>query len=241
MGLFYTTEATPTSAFFEGLVRGFDFRLFDWISLVYALLRRKRGTSLESTDNSERRERLVEAYVLMSIAEFEKGEAAVSAVESFALRRNSFAADALLGAMPTYGVVRHYEHLAPGARDRIVDEANARMEAVADAEFEHFAWMLSRGYSGILLGVGVSVLLWMSALALAFVNLLWEGIAVFAAYIILCTCSTFYVSLTGVRDERFTGKFFPAALFARNRPVLDNLTDSGVGTSKAKDKRRPLK
>lgn len=211
MHLIYRSDATPTSAFFEGLVR-----VFDWWSLVLFLRRKQRRFFVED-DDPDRSRRVIDSYVRDSIATFELEEADKLSDVPIIPRRVSVVADTMLGSLPTDDVIIYYEGIVPGAVDRIMERASDRLKRDSEAELKFFDSLCRQGYRGMVAGFILTMLLGVGALALVYTNFLWPGLALVGTNVALVACSIAYVSWVGLRCRWFTGEFFPKAFRAGSR------------------------
>ena len=207
MHLIFSSRATPTTAFFEGLVR-----VFDWWSLFLALRRNHRSISFGS-DNSGRSQQVIDRYVRDSISAFEIEEADRLSEVPFIPRRVSMTADISLGPLPSDDVIIHYEGIVPGAVDRIMGLASNRLKDDSEAELKYFSGLCRQGYRGMVAGFILTILLGSGALFLVYFNVLWAGILLVGANFALGACATAYVSRAGLRGRWFTGDFFPRAFY----------------------------
>lgn len=219
MHLFFSTRATPTTAFFEGFVR-----VFDWWSLFLAMRRKQKRVFFDNEDeddDSDRSIQVVDRYVRESIATFEAEEAHRLSDVPFIPRRVSVAADIQLGPLPTEDVIIHYENLVPGAVERIMGLASERLKTDSEAELSYFRILCRQGYRGMVAGFILTLLLGGGALFLMFTNVLWAGILLVATNFAIGGCATAYVSLGGLRERWFTGEFFPRIFYTWGRYRLD--------------------
>lgn len=207
MHLIFSSYATPTTAFFEGLVR-----VFDWWSMFLALRRKHRSISFGGY-NSERSQQVIDRYVRDSISAFEIEEADRLSEVPFIPRRVSVAADTTLGPLPSDDVIIHYEGIVPGAVDRIMGLASDRLKDDSAAELKYFSSLCRQGYRGMVAGFVLTILLGTGALFLVYFNVLWAGILLVGANFALGACATAYVSWAGLRGRWFTGDFFPRAFY----------------------------
>ena len=167
MHLIYNSYATPLSAFFEGLVR-----VFDWGALLIALRRKQRRIFFEN-DDPQRNQRLIDRYIVESIAAFESEETEKLSEVPFISRRAFAVADIVLGPLPTDEVIISYEEVVPGAIDRIMGHASQRLQDDSEAEIRHFDNICRQGYRGMVSGFVLTLLLTGSALLLVFLSQLW--------------------------------------------------------------------
>ena len=223
MHLFYSSRATPRSAFFEGMVR-----VFDWWALFLSL-RRKSRRILAENDNPDRNQRVIERYVRDSIADFEVEETDKLSDVAFIPRRIFVVADIVLGPLPTEEVIIHYEGIVPGAVDRIMRRASERLKYDSETELRHLRILCRQGLRGMVAGFILTLLLTVSALVLVYFGLLWAGILLVAINFALGAASTLYVSKAGLRRRWFTGEFFPRIFHTDNMYRLD----------KSENRRRP--
>ena len=207
MHLIFSSRATPTAAFFEGLVR-----VFDWWSLFLAL-RRKHRRILFERDGPDRSEQIIDRYVRDSISTFELEEYDRLSQVPFIPRRISVAADATLGTLPSDNVIIHYEGIVPGAVDRIMGLASDRLKNDSEAELKYLSTLCRQGYRGMVAGFILTLLLGGVALFLLYTNVLWAGVLLVGINFVLGACSTAYVSRVGLRGRWFTGEFFPRIFY----------------------------
>ena len=203
MPLIFSSRATPTAAFFEGLVR-----VFDWWSLFLAL-RRKNRRILFERDGPDRSQQIIDRYVRDSISTFEQEEFEKLSDVPFIPRRISVAADTTLGPLPSDDVIIHYEGIVPGAVDRIMSLASDRLKSDSEAELKYLSTLCRQGYRGMVAGFIITLLLGGSALFLLYTDVLWAGVLLVGTNFFLGACSTAYVSRVGLRSRWFTGEFFP--------------------------------
>ena len=211
MHLIFSSRATPTAAFFEGLVR-----VFDWWSLVLAL-RRKQRRILFEREGPDRSQQIIDRYVRDSISTFELEEFDKLSEVPFIPRRISVAADATLGPLPSDDVIIHYESIVPGAVDRIMGLASDRLKSDSEAELEYLTRLCRQGYRGMVAGFILTLLLGGSALFLLYTNVLWAGVLLVGINFVLGACSTAYVSRVGLRGRWFTGEFFPRIFYKADK------------------------
>ena len=203
MNLIFSSRATPTAAFFEGLVR-----VFDWWSLFLAVRRKNRRILFERND-PDRSQQIIDQYVRDSISTFEQEEFEKLSEVPFIPRRVSVAADTTLGPLPSDDVIIHYEGIVPGAVDRIMGLASDRLKNDSEAELEYLTKLCRLGYRGMVAGFIITLLLGGSALFLLYTDVLWAGVLLVGINFFLGACSTAYVSRVGLRGKWFTGEFFP--------------------------------
>ena len=211
MHLVFSSRATPTTAFFEGLVR-----VFDWWSLFLSVRNKQSRIFFENEtegDDSDRSVQVIDRYVRDSIATFEVEEADRLSVGPFIPRRVSVAADTQLGTVPSDSVIIHYESIVPGAVDRIMGLASDRLKVDSEIEIEYFSRLCRQGYRGMVAGFVLTMLLGGVALFLLFSSVLWAGILLVGINFALGACATAYVSLGGMRARWFTGEFFPSIFY----------------------------
>ncbi len=215
MHLIFSTRATPTTAFFEGLVR-----VFDWWSLFLAVRHKEKRVFFENEfegSDSDRSRQVIDRYVRDSIATFEIEEANRLSEVEFIPRRVSVAADSQLGTLPSDDVIIHYESIVPGAVDRIMGLASERLKVDSETELKYFSRLCRQGYRGMVAGFVLTLLLGGAALFLMFTNVLWAGILLVGINFGLGGCATAYVSLAGMRARWFTGEFFPRIFYTEDR------------------------
>ncbi len=217
MHLIYNSYATPFSAFFEGLVR-----VFDWGALLIALRRKQRRIFFEN-DDPQRNQRVIDRYIVESIAAFESEETEKLSEVPFISRRAFALADIVLGPLPTDEVIISYEEVVPGAIDRIMGHASQRLQDDSEAELRHFDNICRQGYRGMVSGFVLTLLLTGSALLLVFLSQLWAGITLVGFNVMLGISATIYVSRAGLRTRWFTGDFFPGVTYARKRYRLGEI------------------
>ena len=203
MNLIFSSRATPTAAFFEGLVR-----VFDWWSLFLAIRRKNRRILFERND-PDRSQQIIDRYVRDSISTFEQEEFDRLSEVPFIPRRVSVAADTTLGPLPSDDVIIHYEGIVPGAVDRIMGLASDRLKTDSEAELEYLTKLCRLGYRGMVAGFIITLLLGGSALFLLYTDVLWAGVLLVGTNFALGACSTAYVTRVGLRGKWFTGEFFP--------------------------------
>ena len=120
----YYNRTTPVLAFFEGMVRSFD-----WGALVELVKRRQRNEpERERRRDKGWSERIVTWYIRDSISAFEAEETRKLARDAMLYRCRCSAANVMLGPMPTKDVILRYENMVPGACDRIMNRASERLE-----------------------------------------------------------------------------------------------------------------
>ena len=203
MNLIFSSRATPTAAFFEGLVR-----VFDWWSLFLVVRRKNRRILFEKND-PDRSQQIIDRYVRDSISTFELEESDKLSEVPFIPRRVSVAADTTLGPLPSDDVIIHYEGIVPGAVDRIMGLASDRLKDDSEAEIEYLTKLCRLGYRGMVAGFILTLLLGGSALFLLYTDVLWAGALLVGTNFFLGACSTAYVTRVGLRGRWFTGEFFP--------------------------------
>ena len=218
MNLISSSRATPTAAFFEGLVR-----VFDWWSLVLTLCRKQKRIFLES-NNPDRSRQITNRYVRDSITAFEVEEADSLSQVPFIPRRLSVAADTVLGSLPMDDVIVHYESIVPGAVNRIMGRASDCLKDDSEAELRYFDSLCRQGYRGMVAGFVLTLLLGGGALVLLYANALWAGLLLVGTNFALGVCATAYGSKAGLRGRWFTGDFFPKVFYAGSKYRL-NRTD----------------
>ena len=211
MHLIYDSYATPVSAFFEGMVR-----VFDWGALLLALRRKQRQFSFNA-DDPERSQRVVDSYIRDAIATFEVEESEKLSEIPFVSRRGCPAADITLGPLPNEDVIITYEEIVPGAVSRIMGRASDRLKGDSQAELEHFKGLCQKGHRGMIVGFILTLLLSASALLLIFAGALFPGLVLVGINIATGVLSTVYVSKAGLRGRWFTGEFFPSMSPVRSR------------------------
>ena len=195
-------------------------RIFDWWA-IFLSLRRKSREIFVVDDDPDRNERVVDQYVRDSIADFEIEEADRLRQVPFIPRRVSVVADRVLGPLPTEEVIIHYESIVPGAVNRIMGRAAARLKSDSKAELNHFKNLCRQGFRGMVTGFIFTLILTASALFLVYSNFLWAGILLVATNFALGASSTLYVSKAGLRGRWFTGEFFPRIVFPGSKYRLD--------------------
>ena len=219
MHVIFSTSATPTTAFFEGFVR-----IFDWWSLFLTLRRKQKRIFFDrqdDDDNSSRNRQIVDRYVRESISAFEREEADNISDAPFLPRRVSVAADTQLGTMSSEDVIIHYEGVVPGAVERIMGAASDRFKEDSEAELEHFGNLCRQGCRGMVAGFILTMLLSCGAIFLLFNGVLWAGLLLVGANFALGACATAYVSLGGLRERWFTGEFFPKVFYPQYKYRLN--------------------
>ena len=221
MHLIFSTRATPITAFFEGLVR-----VFDWWSLFLAVRHKRERILFENEyqgNDSERSVQVIDRYVRDSTTTFELEEAERLSEVPFISRRVSVAADTLLGPLPTDDVIIHYESIVPGAVDRIMGLASDRLKMDSEAEISYLRRLCRQGYRGMVAGFLLTLVLGGTAIFLMFTNVLWAGILLVGINFGLGACATAYVSLGGMRERWFTGEFFPRVFYTEDKYGLDRI------------------
>ena len=204
MPLIYDSYATPVSAFFEGMVR-----VFDWGALLLALRRKQQPFSLK-TDDPERNVRVVDRYVRDAIASFEIEESEKLSQVPLVPRRGCAVADIVLGPLPNEEVIISYEEVVPGAVNRIMARASDRLKGDSQAELDNFKDLCQKGYRGMVVGFILTLVLSVSALLLIYFGALVAGLALVGLNIAMGVLATVYVSRAGLRGKWFTGEFFPS-------------------------------
>ncbi len=207
MNLIFSSRATPTAAFFEGLVR-----VFDWWSLILTL-RRKHKRILFERNGPDRSQQIIDRYVRDSISTFELEEYDKVSQVPFIPRRISVAADATLGPLPSDEVIIHYEGIVPGAVDRIMGLASDRLKSDSEAELNYITRLCRQGFRGMVAGFILTLLLGGSAMFLLYTDVLWAGLLLVGINLALGACSTAYVTRVGLRARWFTGEFFPRSFY----------------------------
>lgn len=201
----YYNRTTPVLAFFEGMVRSFD-----WGALVELVKRRQR----DEPERERRRdkgwsERIVTWYIRDSISAFEAEETRKLARDAMLYRCRSAAANVMLGPMPTKDVILRYENMVPGACDRIMNRASERLEQDGDAELELLKQRGRQGYMGMAAGFALAMLLTGIALLLILTGNSWAGFGVMGINGVLGASASIYVTKAQVRDKLYTRDFFP--------------------------------
>lgn len=211
MNLVYSSYATPFSAFFEGMVR-----VYDWGSLIPSLRNRERRFQMEDGD-PDRRTRIVDRYVRDAIAAFESEEAERLTDLPLVHRRASAAADIVLGSLPADEVLIQYEGIVPGAVNRIMGRASERLGRDSDTEVRYLEDLCRQGFRGMVAGFILIMLLSGIALFLIYSGSLAEGLALVGVNLAIGLCATYYVSKTRLRRRWFTGEFFPRVFTRKSK------------------------
>ena len=146
MNLVYNSYATPHSAFFEGMVR-----VFDWGSLILSLRKKERRFQLDNND-PERRTRIVDHYVRDAMALFESEETERLSALPVMYRRAFATADIVLGSLPADKVLIQYENLVPGAVDRIMGRATEKLDQDSETELRYLENLCRQGFRGMVAG-----------------------------------------------------------------------------------------
>ncbi len=222
MHLIFGSRATPLSAFFEGMVR-----VFDW-GILLLMMRRKQRRALFENGDLQRGRRVVDRYINEAVADFESEEADSLSEVPFIPRRGCAIADIVLGPLPTDEVMVRYEQIVPGAVDRIIGRASDRLKDDSEAEIRHFDNLCRQGSRGMVVGLVITLLFAAIALVLVYSNLLWAGLVLVGINIALGLAATVYVTKAGLRRKWFTGEFFPRLFFSKSGYPVEKIARQGA-------------
>ena len=200
----YQNRTTPFLAFLEGLVRAFDWGIL----LEFRKARKERRSDKEEREDREWRDRIVDWYIRDSIGAFEAQEAGKLAKDPMLSRRAFAVADIFLGPVSTQDAILRYEQLVPGACDRIMERATARLDRDGEAEIDLLKERAKQGYMGMAAGFILMLLFTGSALFLVYTDRSWAGFSLIGLYIGIAVCVSVYISKAKLRRKFYTRDFF---------------------------------
>ena len=206
-GIYYN-RTTPVLAFFEGMMRVFDWGTFLEIRKRWAKRKSNAQPEPESRQDKEWSERIVDWYIRDAIATFETQESGRLAEDPMLHRRAFAIADIVLGPISTQEVILRYEEIVAGACDRIMGMASERLDNDGKAEIELLKQRAKQGYWGMAVGFIFSLLLAASAMYLLFSGNDLAGFSLVGVYIAIPVFVSVYISKAQVRGKLYTRDFF---------------------------------
>lgn len=205
-GIYYN-RTTPILAFFEGMMR-----VFDWGTLLEMRKRwrkKQSGPEPETRRDKEWGERIVDWYIRDAIAAFEAEESPRLREDPMLSRRSFAAADIVLGPLSNQEVILRYEEIIAGACDRIMGMASEKLDHDGEAEIELLKQRARQGYMGMAAGFILSLILAASAVyLLLFSGNTTAGFSVVGIYIAIPVFVSVYISKAQVRGKLYTREFF---------------------------------